>query len=47
MNEEMVQVLSGLIQGQAITITQINDKMQERFPGLPKRQVGMMVGGDG
>ena len=46
MNEEMVQVLSGLIQGQAITITQINDKMQERFPGLPKRQVGMMAEGD-
>ena len=47
MNEEMVQVLSALIQGQAITITQINDKMQERFPGLPKRQVVMMAEGEG
>lgn len=46
MNEEMVQVLSALIQGQAITITQINDKMQERFPGLPKRQVEMMAEGE-
>ena len=35
----MVEYLKELILGQSWTITQINDKMQEKYPGLPKRQV--------
>lgn len=41
MNEEMVREMCSMIQGQGFTISQINDKMQERFPGLPKRQVSL------
>ena len=40
-NDDMVREMCTMIQGQAFTISQINDKMQERFPGLPKRQVSL------
>lgn len=39
MSEDMVKELKELIVGQSFTISQINDRMQERYPGLPKRQV--------
>lgn len=38
-SDEMVDYLKEFILGQSWTITQINDKMQEKYPGLPKRQV--------
>ena len=40
-NDDMVREMCTMIQGQAFTISQINDKMQERVPGLPKRQVSL------
>ena len=39
MNDAVAKELAALIQGQSLTISQINDKMQEKYPGLPKRQV--------
>ena len=39
MNDAVAKELATLIQGQSLTISQINDMMQEKYPGLPKRQV--------
>ena len=39
MTEEMVKTMGEIIAGQQLTISQIVESMQKRFPGLPKRQI--------
>ena len=37
--EEMVKTMSEIIAGQPLTISQVVEWMQKRYPGLPKRQI--------
>ena len=37
--EEMVKTMSEIIAGQQLTISQVVEWMQKRYPGLPKRQI--------
>ena len=43
MNEKMARELAELVQGKSYTILQINEMMQEKHPGLPKRQVCTVI----
>lgn len=39
MTDEIVKTMTEMIVGQSYTITQIDEMMQEKYPGLPKRQI--------
>ena len=43
MSEKMARELAELVQGKSYTISQIDEMMQEKYPGLPKRQVCVVI----